>query len=188
MNNDIAYLCPIDDRVRILDVLGEPGLLIWIRNMRCPSDRRRMLCLLGRWYMERVLCLSDFSVLEISRLVAVPSSGFYFFQKPRSGATGRGAKGFARIGEGGGGTCIAADLNPPNHAHRRRRGVLVGKVHCFPVALYEGDPVDGVDAITRRAISLTFVRTPMVLPASLRAVKQFGHFTRHGAERPRKRL
>ena len=177
MNNDIAYLCPIDDRVRILDVLGEPGLLIWIRNMRCPSDRRRMLCLLGRWYMERVLCLSDFSVLEISRLVAVPSSGFYFFQKPRCSDWG-----------GGGGTCIAADLNPPNHAHRRRRGVLVGKVHWFPVALYEGDPVDGVDAITRRSLSLSFVRTPMVFPASLRAVKQFGHFTSHGAERPRKRL
>ena len=185
MNNDIAYLCPIDDRVRIFDVLGEPGLLIWIRNMRCPSDRRRMLCLLGRWYMERVLCLSDFSFLEISRLVAVPLSGFLFEDHVVT-PPGEGPR--AVLGLGRGGTCIAADLNPPNHAHRRRRGVLVGKVHWFPVALYEGDPVDGVDAITRRSLSLSFVRTPMVFPASLRAVKQFGHFTSHGAERPRKRL
>ena len=111
---------------------------------------------------------------------------FTFFKNHVVAPPGEGPR--ALLGLGRGGTCIAADLNPPNHAHRRRRGVLVGKVHWFPVALYEGDPVDGVDAITRRSLSLSFVRTPMVFPASLRAVKQFGHFTRHGAERPRKRL
>ena len=46
----------------------EQGCISGPPTMRCAYDRRRILCMLGRWSNERILSLSDSSFIYIARI------------------------------------------------------------------------------------------------------------------------